>query len=65
MLMFSDTFILSPFHFLNIVLRMEAEHNPACFILTIQFGKMLLNNTPKLCVEFIPNQYVSKQCLID
>lgn len=39
MLMFSDTFILSHFHFLNIVLRMEAERNLVRSVLNKAIGE--------------------------
>lgn len=47
-LMFSDTFVLNNFHFLNIVLRTEAERNPICSVLTKRLGKMQWNNMAEL-----------------
>lgn len=47
-LMVSDTFVLNHFHFLNIVLRTEAERNPICSVLTKRLGKMQWNNMTEL-----------------
>lgn len=47
-LMFSDTFVLNHFHFLNIVLRTEAERNPICSVLTKRLEKMQWNNMAEL-----------------
>lgn len=46
--MVSDTFILSHFHFLNIVPRMEAERIPVSSVLTKWLGKIQLNNMAEL-----------------